>query len=54
MCELLERGVGRGGPYPELVGWSVAGHAGRVEEFTLEPASGRTAVAYNVTLRRVR
>jgi hypothetical protein len=29
-------------------------HAGRVEDFTLGPASGRTAIAYNVTLKRVR
>jgi hypothetical protein len=29
-------------------------HAGRVENFKLGPASGRTAIAYNVTLRRVR
>jgi hypothetical protein len=28
-------------------------HAGRVEEFKLGPASGRTAIAYNVTLKRV-
>jgi hypothetical protein len=27
-------------------------HAGRVEDFTLGPAAGRTAIAYNVTLRR--
>jgi hypothetical protein len=29
-------------------------HAGRVEDFTFGPATGRTAIAYNVTLRRVR
>jgi hypothetical protein len=29
-------------------------HAGRVENFTFGPASGRTAIAYNVTLKRVR
>lgn len=29
-------------------------HAGRVEDFTFGPATGRTAVAYNVTLRRAR
>jgi hypothetical protein len=29
-------------------------HAGRVEDFSFGPAHGRTAVAYNVTLKRVR
>jgi hypothetical protein len=29
-------------------------HAGRVEDFTFGPAKGRTAIAYNVTLKRAR
>jgi hypothetical protein len=29
-------------------------HAGRVEDFTFGPTKGRTAIAYNVTLKRVR
>jgi hypothetical protein len=32
---------------------TIKAHAGRVEDFKLGPASGRTAIAYNVTLKRV-